>query len=86
MCKCTPNIRTPFCGKLGCEWPNAKPEGARRADIDRYVPAETAIRGAMLAVEAMPADERLTDAVMLLSRAKDAVADFVDGVPRRNAA
>ncbi len=30
MCKCTPNIRTPFCGKPGCEWPNAKkPEGAR---------------------------------------------------------
>lgn len=21
MCKCTPNIRTPFCGKPGCEWP-----------------------------------------------------------------
>lgn len=21
MCKCTPNIRTPFCGKIGCEWP-----------------------------------------------------------------
>lgn len=84
MCKCTPNIRTPFCGKLGCEWP--KPKGARRADTDRYVKAETAIREAMLAVESMPADERLTDAVMYLSRAKDAVADFVDGVPRRNAA
>jgi len=21
MCKCTPSNRTPFCGKLGCEWP-----------------------------------------------------------------
>lgn len=21
MCKCNPNIRIPFCGKLGCEWP-----------------------------------------------------------------
>lgn len=21
MCKCTPNIRTPFCGKPSCEWP-----------------------------------------------------------------
>jgi hypothetical protein len=21
MCKCTPEIRTPFCGKPGCEWP-----------------------------------------------------------------
>ncbi len=24
MCVCTPNIRTPYCGKPGCEWP--KPE------------------------------------------------------------
>lgn len=22
MCKCTPEIRTPFCGKLGCQWPD----------------------------------------------------------------
>lgn len=22
MCKCTPNIRTPFCGKGDCEWPD----------------------------------------------------------------
>jgi hypothetical protein len=22
MCKCTPEIRTPFCGKLNCEWPD----------------------------------------------------------------
>lgn len=21
MCKCTPEIRTPFCGKPGCQWP-----------------------------------------------------------------
>ena len=27
MCKCNPEIRTPFCGKINCEWP--KPEGAR---------------------------------------------------------
>lgn len=24
MCKCTPEIRTPFCGKPGCEWPPQK--------------------------------------------------------------
>jgi hypothetical protein len=22
MCKCTPEIRTPYCGKPGCEWPS----------------------------------------------------------------
>lgn len=21
MCKCTPEIKTPFCGRPGCEWP-----------------------------------------------------------------
>lgn len=21
MCKCTPNLKTPFCGKPGCVWP-----------------------------------------------------------------
>lgn len=21
MCRCTPEVRTPFCGKPGCEWP-----------------------------------------------------------------
>lgn len=43
-------------------------------------PAETAITDAMAAVEAMPPDLRLTDAVVLLQQARDKVADFVDGV------
>lgn len=24
MCKCTPAIRTPFCGKGDCQWPDKK--------------------------------------------------------------
>ncbi len=24
MCKCTPSVRIPFCGKLGCEWPEKR--------------------------------------------------------------
>lgn len=24
MCQCDPRIRTPFCGKPGCEWPEAE--------------------------------------------------------------
>lgn len=24
MCKCTPETRTPYCGKLGCEWSEKK--------------------------------------------------------------
>lgn len=28
MCKCTPEFRTPYCGRPGCEWPEqtVKPE------------------------------------------------------------
>lgn len=50
----------------------------RRNRIDHYVPAETAIRNAVLAVEVMPADVRLTEAVILLGQAQEKVADFVD--------
>jgi hypothetical protein len=52
----------------------------RRARIDKFVPAEKAIYDAVAAVEALPPDPRLTDAVILLQRARDVVADFVDGI------
>lgn len=29
MCQCTPEIRTPYCGKGDCVWPGSKPENAR---------------------------------------------------------
>lgn len=32
MCRCTPNIRTPFCGKPGCEITVHNPDGARSTD------------------------------------------------------
>lgn len=56
-------------------------EVPRRCRIDRMMPAELAITEAMRAVEAMPADPCLTDAIVLLGKARDRVADFVDGVP-----
>lgn len=31
MCVCTPEIRTPFCGKPGCEWPHQKKKPPARA-------------------------------------------------------
>lgn len=30
MCKCDPSIRTPFCGKPGCEWPKQVGEKVTR--------------------------------------------------------
>jgi hypothetical protein len=41
-------------------------------------PAETAIVKAIAAVEGIGADPRLTDAINLLSSAKDKVAEFID--------
>jgi len=52
----------------------------RRNRLDHLTPAETAICDAMQAVEELPADPRLTDAVSLLYEARWKVADFVDDV------
>ena len=53
-------------------------DAPRRCYLDRLTPAETAIVAAVAAVEKLPADVRLTDAVILLQQARDKVADFVD--------
>jgi len=52
----------------------------RRICLDHMTPAELAIREAVIAIEYTGADPRLTEAQNLLSKAKDLVADFVDGV------
>jgi hypothetical protein len=50
----------------------------RRFRLDQQVPAELAIRDAMLRIEEMPADPLLTEAVVLLEQARSKVADWVD--------
>lgn len=50
----------------------------RRSYMHKWVPAEKAIFDAMLAVEYMPADPILTEAICLLQKARDKVADYVD--------
>lgn len=52
----------------------------RRNQMLKWCEAEHKIQAAVDAVELMGADVRLTDAVILLGRARDRVADFVDGV------
>jgi hypothetical protein len=59
----------------------APSESPRRIDTLRWTHAERAIQNAVNIVESMGADVRLTDAVILLGRARGRVADFVDGVP-----
>jgi hypothetical protein len=50
----------------------------RRARLGQLTPAERAIHDAVRAVENLPADVRLTDAVILLQQARERVADYYD--------
>lgn len=57
----------------------------RRIDLNRMVPAERAITEAMHLVEGMGASPALTEAVVLLGKARDRVADHVDvEAPKRS--
>lgn len=53
-------------------------EFPRRARLDFNVIAEHSIREAVEAVEDLGADVKLTEAVVLLGKARDLVADYVD--------
>lgn len=57
----------------------AENEIPRRCYLERMTPAERAIWDAKEVIEGLPADTRLTQAVILLAEAQDRVADFVDG-------
>jgi hypothetical protein len=50
----------------------------RRNRMDQWLPAELAIYNAIQEVEKMPADVRLTDAVILLGKAKDCVSNYIE--------
>ena len=51
----------------------------RRCQLELLTTEEYAIRNAIVLVEQLGADPRLTDAVVLLQQARDKVADYVDG-------
>lgn len=51
-----------------------------RADMTYWTPAEHAIANAIAHVEAAGAHPALTDAVILLGKARDRVADFAEGL------
>jgi hypothetical protein len=53
-------------------------EMQRRRRLDLLTPAERAIVDAVDAVEKVGADERLTNAVILLGRARELVGDYLD--------
>lgn len=61
--------------------PQKRPDGiSTRCDLQFHTMAERAITEAMQAVEQAGASPALTDAVNLLSKARDRVADHVEGV------
>ena len=53
-------------------------ETPRRNRLDLMTPAELAIYNASQEVEKLGADVKLTEAVILLSKARELVADFID--------
>lgn len=60
---------------------NLPTDTPRRARLDRMTAAEIAIYNSMQEVEKVGADVLLTEAIILLSQARDKVADFVDKQP-----
>lgn len=56
----------------------------RRNRLDLNTPAELAIFNIIQQVEELGADVKLTEAVNLLLKARECVADFVDGVERNH--
>jgi hypothetical protein len=50
----------------------------RRSNMLRWIPAEKSIHDVIQQVESLGAHIRLTDAVVLLTQAKDAVADWAE--------
>lgn len=50
----------------------------RRIQLNLLTPAETAIHVAMIEVEKVGADPRLTDAIVLLQQAREKVGDYLD--------
>lgn len=55
-------------------------ETPRRNRLDLNTPAELAIYNAMQEVENVGADAKLTEAVILLSKARELIADYVDKI------
>lgn len=55
----------------------------RRQNLGTLTSVEIEILKVIDLVESLPADPRLTDAVVLLDAARQSVADYVDGIEQR---
>ena len=50
----------------------------RRNCIDQLIPAEKALRDAIMAIDSLPGDVRLTDIVIRLTEEQNRLADWVE--------
>lgn len=50
MCKCTPEMITPFCGKPGCEWPAQTATQMRDREIGKSLLGDVRMRRAQVFV------------------------------------
>jgi hypothetical protein len=57
---------------------NNNTQTPRRIRLDLNTPAELAVRNAVNEVEKLPADTRLTEAILLLDQAREKIADYID--------
>jgi len=74
--------KTPGWWRTDVARPQKRDDGMMtRIDIRWHTSAEQAITKAMAKVEALGASVALTDAVMLLGKARDRVADHVEQLP-----
>ncbi len=60
MCQCTPEIKTPFCGKGNCQWP--------KSYIGVYFPLERPVASPMREIEELHSD---LEAFMFLEKHKN---------------
>lgn len=67
MCRCTPEMRTPFCGKPGCEWPAPAPR--RGPDGETLQPNRQE-----LAVEVERLKRHIRTLEAIIAKAKEALA------------
>lgn len=73
-------MKTEYTNQLQREYAGGLEGFPRRSRLDLNTPAELSIFNAIQEVEKAGCDVRLTDAINLLSKARDLVADYVDSI------
>lgn len=79
MCRCTPNIRTPFCGKPGCEWPAREPISIEVKSFDQMAHKDVTLLATLGWVENV--EHGLSSGELNSHYSYKAFVAYVDGAP-----